>query len=197
MGGAIPPGKDIVMAKSYLIKWLAKQPKIRITNQKKAAAIIFASMIASKAIVFDKGIPYIWLGTYYQCILEEDILMIIANLVCEEDRIELKPNIPKNVYKKLRLDLRLQVDISGEFWENQFFIHTSNGVYDIMNQKLLTENGGRVFDYQLDFTYLPNCNINHTKTFKYYVESSLGIKVLPALLRTTAYNLSSLTKGRT
>lgn len=197
MGGAIPPGKDIVMAKNYLINWLAKQPKIRVTNQKKAVAIIFASMIVSKVIVFDKGIPYIWLGTYYQCILEEDILMIIANLVCEEDRIDLKPNIPKNVYEKIRLDLRLQVDISGEFWKNQFFIHTSNGVYDIINQKLLPDNGGKLFDYQLDFEYIPNCNINQTKAFKHYVESSLGMEALPALLRITAYCLSSLTKGRT
>ena len=64
---------------------------------------------------------------YRSVILDEDILVIIANLVDEYSRIELKPTVPKNVYEKLKVDLRLQVDISGEFWKNQFFINTKNG----------------------------------------------------------------------
>lgn len=197
MGGQFPPRKDIVMNNNCLLKWLAKQQKIKVTDQKKATSIIFASMVESRAIVFDKSVPYIWLDTYYQCILEDDIFMIIVNLVCEDDRIELNPKVPKNVYEKLRLDLRLQIDISGEFWNNQMFIHTSNGIYDIMKQVLLPDDNSRIFDYQLNFEYIPNCNINQTPAFKCYVESSLGLEALPSLLRITAYSLSSLAKGRT
>lgn len=186
------------MKNAKLSAWLSKQPKIRIANQKKAIPTIFTHMVDNKVIVFDKGIPYIWLDNYYQCILDEDILVIIVNLVDEYSRIELKPTVPKNVYEKLKVDLRLQVDISGEFQRNQFFINTKNGVYDIMKKELLPHDKSKKFDYQLDFNYVKNTNINQAIALVKYLQTSLGsnMESLNFLLEMTGYSLSSLTKAR-
>lgn len=186
------------MKPEKLLSWLKKQPQIRIPDQKKAVATVFSHLIENKIIIFDKGIPYIHMGTYYQCILDEDVPLIISNLIDEYSRTDLKPSVPKNVYEKLKSDLRLQVDISGEFRKNQFFINTKNGIYDIMNKKLLSHDGTKIFDYQLNFNYAEGADLGKSYNLMSYFETSLGNnpEAMKFLLEMTGYSLSSLTKAR-
>lgn len=179
-----------------ILEWVSKQPTIHISNHDQEVQILYQELIERKSMVFCNGAPYIWTGTYYRCVADQDIAMIITNLVCAEDRVALSPSTPKTVYQKLCVDSRLQVDIDGEAEKNRMFVNTPNGVYDIANQVLIPHDGARKFVYELDFEYIKDTIIDKAPNFKAFVESSLGLKSLRFLLQIIGYCCSSLVGAR-
>lgn len=184
------------MANEAILKWTSKQPPIHITNHEQEVQILYQELIERKSMVFSNCAPYIWTGTYYRCVVDQDIAMIITNLVCAEDRVELSPSTPKTVYQKLCVDDRLQVDIEGEAEKNRMYINTTTGVYDIANQVLIPHDGTRKFNYELDFEYVKGATIDKAPAFRDFVESSLGLEKLKFLLQIIGYCCSSLIGGR-
>lgn len=184
------------MANEAILRWASKQPPIHISNHDQEVQILYQELIERKSMVFSNCAPYIWTGTYYRCVVDQDIAMIITNLVCTEDRVGMNPTTPKTVYQKLCVDDRLQVDIDGETEKNRMYINTTNGVYDIGNQLLIPHDGTRKFIYELDFEYIKNAVIDEAPSFKAFVESSLGLKSLRFLLQIIGYCCSSLVGAR-
>ena len=184
------------MANEAILKWASKQPPIHIPNHKQEIYVLYQKLIERKSMVFSNGAPYIWTGTYYRCVVDQDIAMIITNLVCAEDRVELSPSTPKTVYQKLCVDDRLQVDIDGEAEKNRMYINTTTGVFDIANQVLIPHDGTRKFNYELDFEYVKGSTIDKAPAFRDFVESSLGLEKLKFLLQIIGYCCSSLIGGR-
>lgn len=184
------------MAYENILKWTSKQPPIHITNHEQEVQILYQELIERKSMVFCNGAPYIWTDTYYRCVVDQDIAMIITNLVCAEDRVELSPSTPKTVFQKLSVDNRLQVDIEGEAEKNRMYINTPTGVYDIANQVLIPHDGTRKFNYELDFDYVKGATIEKAPVFRDFVGSSLGLEKLKFLLQIIAYCCSSLIGAR-
>ena len=184
------------MSYEAILDWVSKQPPIHITNHEHEVSILFQEFIDRKSMVFCNGTPYIWTGTYYMCIVDQDTSMLITNLVREEDRVELSPYTPKNVYKKLFVDNRLQVDIEGEAEKNRMFVNTPNGVYDIANQVLIPHDGTKKFNYELNFEYIEGATIEKAPIFQRFVDSSLGLEKLKFILQIIAYCCSSLIGAR-
>ena len=184
------------MNNETILKWTSKQPPIHITNHEQEVQILYQELIERKSMVFCNGAPYIWTGTYYRCVVDQDIAMIITNLVCAEDRVELNPSTPKTVFQKLCVDSRLQVDIEGEAERNRMFVNTKKGIYDIVNQVLIPHDGTRKFNYELDFEYIKDAAIDKAPAFRDFVESSLGLEKLKFLLQIIGYCCSSLIGGR-
>lgn len=184
------------MANEAILKWASKQPPIHISNHDQEVQILYQELIERESMVFCNGAPYIWTGTYYRCVIDQDIAMIITNLMCAEDRVELSPSTPKTVYQKLCVDDRLQVDIDGEAEKNRMYVNTPTGVYDIANQVLIPHDGTRKFNYELDFEYIKDASIDKAPNFKAFVGSSLGLDKLKFLLQIIAYCCSSLIGAR-
>ena len=184
------------MANEAILKWASKQPPIHIPNHKQEVCVLYQKLIERKSMVFSNGAPYIWTGTYYRCVVDQDIAMIITNLVCAEDRVELSPSTLKTVYQKLSVDNRLQVDIEGEAEKNRMYINTPTGVYAIANQVLIPHDGTRKFNYELDFEYVKGATIDKAPAFRDFVESSLGLDKLKFLLQIIGYCCSSLVGAR-
>lgn len=184
------------MANEAILKWTSKQPPIHITNHEQEVQILYQELIERKSMVFSNCAPYIWTGTYYRCVVDQDIAMIITNLVCAEDRVELSPSTPKTVYQKLCVDDRLHVDIDGEAEKNRMYINTTTGVFDIANQVLIPHDGTRKFNYELDFEYVKGATIDKAPAFRDFVESSLGLDKLKFLLQIIGYCCSSLVGAR-
>lgn len=184
------------MTNETILDWLKNQPPIHISNHNQEVQILYQELIEMKSMVFCNGAPYIWIGTYYRCVVDQDISMILTNLICEEDRVELNPSTLKTVYQKLSVDDRLQVDIEGEAEKNRMYINTTTGVYDIANQVLIPHDGTRKFNYELDFEYVKGATIDKAPAFRDFVESSLGPDKLKFLLQIIAYCCSSLIGAR-
>lgn len=184
------------MTTETILDWVSKQPPIHISNHEQEVCILYQELIDRKSMVFCNGAPYIWTGTYFRCVVDQDISMILTNLICEEDRVELGPSTPKTVYQKLCVDSRLQVDIEGEAESNRMYVNTRNGVYDIKTQKIIPHDGIRKFNYELNFEYVKGSTIDKAPAFRNFVESSLGFEKLKFLLQIIAYCCSSLIGGR-
>lgn len=184
------------MANEAILEWARKQLPIHISNHEQEVCILYQELIDRKSMVFCNGVPYIWTGTYFQCVVDQDISMILTNLICEVDRVELSPYTPKTVYRKLCVDSRLQVDIEGEAEKNRMYINTPTGVYGIANQVLIPHDGTRKFNYELDFEYIKDAAIDKAPNFKAFVGSSLGLEKLKFLLQIIGYCCSSLTGAR-
>ncbi len=184
------------MSYEAIFDWVRKQPPIHITNHEQEVCILYQELIERKSMVFCNGAPYIWTGTYFRCVLDHDISMILTNLICEEDRVKLSPSTPKTVYQKLCVDSRLQVDIEGEAEKNRMYVNTRNGVYKIATQEIIPHGGTRKFIYELDFEYIKDAAIDKAPNFKAFVESSLGLKSLRFLLQIIGYCCSSLVGAR-
>lgn len=184
------------MANEAILRWASKQPPIHISNHDQEVQILYQELIERKSMVFSNCAPYIWTGTYYRCVVDQDIAMIITNLVCAEDRVELSPSTPKTVYQKLCVDDRLQVDIEGEAEKNRMYINTTTGVCDIANQVLIPHDGTRKFNYELDFEYVKGATIDKAPAFRDFVESSLSLEKLKFLLQIIGYCCSSLVGAR-
>lgn len=135
------------MTTETILDWISKQPPIHISNHEQEVCILYQELIDRKSMVFCNGVPYIWTGTYFQCVVDQDISMILTNLICEVDRVELNPYTPKTVYRKLCVDSRLQVDIEGEAEKNRMYINIPNGIYDIATQQLIPHDVERKFNY--------------------------------------------------
>lgn len=75
-------------------------------------------------------------------------------------------------------------------------INCRNGFYDISSEKFYEKRGEMVFDYVLNFRYIPDADIQKAAVFLGFVDSSLGRKFLKLLLQVIGYCLSSLTNGR-
>jgi len=185
------------MLNQHIIDWIQKQEPIIISSIKKAVPILYSTFIERKTIVFCNDIPYIWTGTHYMCVVDQDILFIILNLIRPEDRICLSPSVPKVVYEKLRLDDRVWVDIEGEADKNRMFVNVKNGVYSIEKQQLLPHDEKMKFNYELDFEYVEGAAIYKAPVFKKFVESSLGAEKQNFLLQIIGYCCSSLIGART
>lgn len=184
------------MNNEAILKWASTQPPIHIANHEHEVQLLYQELIERETMVFCNGAPYIWTGTYYRCVVDQDIAMIITNLVCVEDRVELSPGTPKTVFQKLCVDSRLQVDIEGEAEKNRMYINIPSGVYDIANQVLIPHDGTRKFNNELGFEYIKDAAIDKAPNFKAFVESSLGLKSLRFLLQIIGYCCSSLVGAR-
>ena len=184
------------MANEAILKWISKQPPIHISNHDQEVQILYQELIKRESMVFCNGASYIWTGTYYRCVVDQDIAMIITNLVCAEDRVDLSPSTPKTVFQKLCVDSRLQVDIEGEAERNGMFVNTKKGIYDIVNQVLIPHDGERKFNYELDFEYVKGSTLEEAPVFRDFVESSLGLDKQKFLLQIIAYSCSSLIGAR-
>lgn len=184
------------MAKESIFDWASKQQPIRISNPDQEIQILFQQFIERKLLVFCNGEAYIWTGTYYRHVETQDIVMVITNLVCHDDRVEMSSSTPKTVYQKLVVDDRLQADIEGEAEKNRMYINTKNGVYDITAQEISQHDEKRKFNYELDFEYVKGATIEKAPVFKGFVESSLGLKSLRFLLQIIGYCCSSLVGAR-
>ncbi|MCM1228200.1 MAG: phage/plasmid primase, P4 family [Clostridium sp.] len=181
---------------NYIENCIGMFSKINISCPKDAVDEITSYMINNQVIVFDQGVPYIRHENYYRCIIEEDILMIILNLVDENERYKLRSSVIKEVYRRIRFEIRLQKDISGNFYKAQKYLNLKNGIFSIDKGILVDDKKDLIFDYKLDFEYISNSNIHQAFTFKKYIETSIGLDGCECLLRSTAYAISSLTKGR-
>lgn len=184
------------MANEAILEWASKQPLIHLPNHKYEVQILYQTLIERGTMVFCNGAPYIWTGTYYRCVVDQDISMILTNLICEGDRVELSPITPKTVYEKLSVDNRLQVDIDGEAEKNRMYVNTRTGVYDIATQEIVLRDGTRKFNYELDFEYVKRSTLEQAPEFKAFVDSSLGLDKLKFLLEIIGYCCSSLIGAR-
>lgn len=184
------------MANEAILEWTSKQPPIQIPNHEQEVPILYQELIQRKSMVFCNGAPYIWTGTYYRCVVDQDVVMIITNLVCAEDRVDLSPGTPKTVYQKLSVDDRLQVDIDGEAERNRMYVNTRDGIYDIENQKIIPHDGTRKFNYELNFEYVIGATLEQAPVFRDFVDSSLGLDKLTFLLEILGYCCSSLIGAR-
>lgn len=184
------------MANEAILEWASKQPPIHISNHKNEVQVLYQELIERGTMVFCNGAPYIWTGTYYRCIVDQDISMVLTNLICEVDRVELSPGTTKTVYQKLSVDDRLQVDIDGEAERNRMYVNTRDGIYDIATQEIIPHDGERKFNYELDFEYVKGATIGKAPAFRDFVESSLGLDKLKFLLEIIGYCCSSLIGAR-
>lgn len=195
-GRTIPPRKESFMTNEKVLEWVSQQPPIHISNHDFEVPILYQELIERKSMVFCNGAPYIWTGTYYRCVADQDISVILTNLVCDEDRVELSPSTPQTVFKKLCVDNRLQVDIDGEAEKNRMYVNTRNGIYDIAKQELIPNDGERTFNYELNFEYVNGASIDKAPVFEEFVDSSLGIDKLKFLLQIIGYCCSALVGAR-
>lgn len=177
-------------------KFLKIDSRIRLPD-KKPESTLYAELVERKYLVFDTGTPYIRGDGYYQILTRDDAVCLITECIDESDRGKISASLPKLTLEKLSRDSRLQVDIKGAFWENQYLINVRNGIYDIKKHQLIDVRDKKpIFDYVLDFRYSPNCRMEMAPTYVKFLETSLGEEFHEVLMRTTAYCLSSLTKGR-
>ena len=165
------------MANEAILEWASKQPLIHLPNHKYEVQILYQTLIE-------------------RCVVDQDISMILTNLICEGDRVELSPITPKTVYEKLSVDNRLQVDIDGEAEKNRMYVNTRTGVYDIATQEIVLRDGTRKFNYELDFEYVKRSTLEQAPEFKAFVDSSLGLDKLKFLLEIIGYCCSSLIGAR-
>lgn len=177
-------------------KWLKEMPQIEISNEKKPVEFLAKIIIERQLILFDDRTPYIHLKKYYQQISDDDALAIIPNLVAESDRMMLSSSQVSECYKRVRYVPQLQIAISNRYNEGRNFLNLQNGVFDIRTQKIIQSDAKYYFNYILDFNYLSHQKLSDAPTFKKFIETSLGRENLDCMLRSIAYCLSSLTKGR-
>lgn len=171
-------------------------PKVPNLNPKEAVEIICIHLVEIQILRFCNRQPYLNRTWQYQCITMEDAEAVVAQTLTPTDSLRVSKSKIAECIKRLMLHPDLQIDMHTAFYKHQYELNLRNGVYDIMTRKLRPHKTDDTFDYILDFDYMPNCKLERTTAFKKFVETSVQMKNLPCLLRSTAYALSSLTEGR-
>lgn len=172
-----------------------KEP-IVIGHSKKPVEDLTKAFTYRKEIMFSNRIPFIETYKHYQRINEEDALAAIRLLLNPDDRLRISTSQIAESYRRLMYMPELQINIFEKFWEQQHLLNLLNGVYDIHTMKPTSNWRDCCFDYLLNFSYTPNSKLEDAPVFKNFVETSLGLENLECLLRSLAYCISSLTKGR-
>lgn len=171
-------------------------PSIEVSERKGMVETLTDAMMTSGMLVFDNAKPYMRCNDYYHSINEEEAYAVIFTMLSPSSRLIVSSSAIKECYKRLVFLPELQRDMEEKFFENQYLLHVTNGVFDIMQQELLQHDIRYCFNYMLNFNYIPDRQLSDAPVFKRYVETSIGMENLNCLLRTTAYCCSSLTKGR-
>ena len=184
------------MKKDLILKLIEEKGRIAIHSAKKAFEILYNAFITLKYFVFCNNITYIWNESYYQCIKDEEALMIILNLINETDRSKISVSLPKNLLEMLRIDDRLQIDLESEAEKSRLFINVENGIYDILQKKLLSKDSKKIFKYIMGFNYVADASIDKAPAFQGFVSTSLGMESLKFLLEIIGYCCSALTGAR-
>lgn len=171
-------------------------PKVPTLNPKEAVETICIHMVEVRILLFCNRQPYLKREKHHQCITIEDAEAVVAQMLTSGDSLRVSKSKITECIKRLMYHPDLQIDMNAAFYKHQYALNLRNGVYDIKTQKLRERRADDVFDYILDFDYKPNCKLERTTAFRKFIETSVQMKNLPCLLRSTAYALSSLTEGR-
>lgn len=184
------------MNMSEIIGFTVNLKKLHLDDPDNVVEIIARFLIGIKLIFFDNKTPVIWCHKYYRRITDDDLEAIILNLLDSECRMAVSNTNIREVIKRIRYTPELQIDLQKSFWEGQQYINLSNGVYSIMEQKIVPVRNNYKFDYVIDFQYTSNRKLENAPVFRKYIESSVGEDNYECLMRSLGYCLSSLTKGR-
>ena len=171
-------------------------PKISISDPDHAADEIVPGIIKSGILFYDNRTPVIKMPLHYQRLKSADEEALIFNMLDEKSQRVVPFKEINEALKRLRYVPDLQIDLSEEFWKNQFKVNLAHGVYDIMKQAVIPRHDEDIYDYFINIRYKPNCTLEDAPNFKRYIETSVGMDQLECLLRVLGYCISSLTKGR-
>jgi len=171
-------------------------PKISISDPDHAADEIVPGIIKSGILFYDNRTPVIKMPLHYQRLKSADEEALIFNMLDEKSQRVVPFKEIKEATKRLCYIPELQVDLTEEFWKNQFKVNLAHGVYDIMKQAVIPRHDEDIYDYFIYIRYRPHCKLDDAPTFKHYIETSVGMDQYECLMRVLGYCLSSLTKGR-
>ncbi len=171
-------------------------PKISISDPDHAADEIVPGIIKSGILFYNNRTPVIKMPLHYQRLKSADEEALIFNMLDEKSQRVVPFKEIKEATKRLCYIPELQVDLTEEFWKNQFKVNLAHGVYDIMKQAVIPRHDEDIYDYFINIRYKPNCTLEDAPNFKRYIETSVGMDQLECLLRVLGYCISSLTKGR-
>lgn len=180
----------------YSEKADAFKGQLRIHDMRNAAAEICAFFIGKRIIMCDHGKAYACLGSHMQLIKQDRLISLIYRMINPAQSAEIPSRAVDEAAKRLLRHPSLQVDMEAERAKTTQLINCRNGFYDISSEKFYENRGEMVFDYVLNFRYVPDADIQKASAFLGFVDSSLGRRFLKLLLQVIGYCLSSLTNGR-
>ena len=171
-------------------------PRIPVADPDHAADEIVPGVIKSDILYYDNKVPVIRMPLHYQRLKTDDAEALIFNLLDDKAKCLVPNKEIKEATKRLCYIPELQVDLTEEFWKGQMLVNLVHGVYDIMKQEIVPVRNDYKFDYFINIRYIPKCTLEDAPTFKYYIETSVGMDQYECLMSVLGYCISSLTKGR-
>lgn len=171
-------------------------PKIIVTDKDNVVENICVQVITLGIIFFDNLTMILDMVGYYVRTTDEVGISVIRCLLNAEDSLTISDSTLKAVIERLRYLEELQIDLDAELAKSELFINLHNGIYDIMNQQLITQDGNHIFDYCLNFSYKPGAKLDDAPNFKHFINTSLGEENYDCFNRVVGNCISSLTKGR-
>ena len=151
-------------------------------------------MLSHPTLFFCDGRCYQKLDDHFQLMHEEDALRLCRSCIAPSLRTTISRNMLKEVLDRLTLCEELELDLD-KMYRNPHLLNVRNGVYDLKKQTLITHPHGAVFDYKLNFHYIPKNRRNPT-IFNYFVNTSFGAHNRTCILQMLGYAVSSLTDAK-
>lgn len=179
-----------------IFKVTQKVGKLRITDKKNVVVDISNGLLQKKILLFFEHHPVLNMGRYKARITDELAVAFIRCLLTDSDSLLVSDNTIEAVIERLRYVPKLQVDLDKGFRDGQLYINVANGVYSILEMKLVQLNSVIEFDYITKINYIPGAKLDDAPHFKRFVSMSVGEENYRCLMRILGYCISSLTKGR-
>lgn len=197
MGGAQAPLRKEKNLNLQEIKDFTKNyDKLKITNQKNPIKEIIIGLISIKILLFCEFGPVLNMRTHKLRTTDDIAVAIIRLLLTDMDSIMISDLLIKSVLERIRYLPQLQVDLDKGFRDGQLYINVLNGVYSIMERKLVQLRQGIDFDYITKINYVPGAQLHQAPHFERFIKTSVGFENYECLMRSLGYCISSLTKGR-
>ncbi len=162
-----------------------------VPEGKNAETRIAEYLVGRKIIFFDNSSAYIKLKHHYEYISDDLICSFIRSLISKDDRLNVRSYSIKEALERVRDTEELQIDFESFNNQNKLFINLKNGIYDINAQKLIPHDINKGFNYQLNFSYIPE-DERKLDTYRHYIETSIGAENEKCLLRTMGAAFSSV-----
>lgn len=162
-----------------------------VPEGKNAETRIAEFLVGNNILYFDNSSAYVRLKHHYEYISDDLICSFIRSLISKNDRLNVRSYSIKEALERVRDTEELQIYFEGFNNKNKLFINLKNGIYDINAQKLIPHDINKGFNYQLNFSYIPE-NERKLDTYRHYIETSIGAENEKCLLRTMGTAFSSL-----
>lgn len=163
-----------------------------IRRESEAHKEIAVHLIENGDIFFENYQPYLKFDNFYAAITDKNVLCsAVRRHIAERQRPFILNSTIFSVIDCIADSENLQIDLESAREENKYLINFSNGVYDIMKQKLMPHDINYRFDYCLDAEYIaPEKRV--LKEYNYFVDSSIGKQNEESVLNTIGLAVSSI-----